>query len=172
MSLKPQIAAVAGLFLSALLNGCAGMAKPEAMTATPAVAGHRSAADISVDVSQTGSSRISNDGYAEALRDSISKSGLFASVSPTGARYRLSAIIGDVDQPNAGLSFTVRMAVTYALIDNQAHKTLWAQTISSQHSAGFGDAFSADKRLRVADEGAAKANIEQALRQIAALNLL
>ncbi len=47
----------------------------------------------------------------------------------------------------------------------------WAQTIPGEQTAHFSDSVLAATRLRLAEEGAAKANIEQALTQIAALNL-
>jgi hypothetical protein len=63
------------------------------------------------------------------------------------------------------------MDVSYTLIDTQAIKTLWSQTISGEHTAHLSDAVLASTRLRRTEEAAAKANIEQALTQIAALNL-
>lgn len=52
-----------------------------------------------------------------------------------------------------------------------ASKALWTQTIPSEHTAHFSDWVLAATRLRRAEEAAAKANIEQALKQIATLNL-
>jgi hypothetical protein len=43
--------------------------------------------------------------------------------------------------------------------------------IPSEHTARFSDSVLAATRLRRAEEGAAKANIEQALTRIATLNL-
>jgi hypothetical protein len=165
-------AAVASLALAAsLLGGCASAARPGAMSATLVTPVRKSTGDVSVTVSGGSASEISNDAFAQALRDSIEGSGSFAKVSPSGARYQLQALIGSVDHPSAGVSFSVKMDVSYTLIDTQASKALCTQTISSEHTAHFSDSVLAATRLRRAEEGAAKANIEQALTRIAALNL-
>jgi hypothetical protein len=141
------------------------------MSTTLVVPVQKSTGDVSVTVSGGSASEISNDAFTQALRDSIESSGTFAKVSPSGARYQLKALIGGVDHPSAGVSFTVKMRVSYILIDTQASKALWTQAIPSEHTAHFSDAVLAATRLRRAKEGAAKANIEQALTQIASLNL-
>jgi hypothetical protein len=172
MKFRLKIAAVAAVALAAsLLGGCASAARPEAMSTTLAMPMHKSTSDVSVTVSGGSASEISNDAFAQTVRDSIERSGTFAKVSPSGARYQLKALIGSVDHPSAGVSFTVKTDVSYTLIDTQASKALWTQTIPSEHTAHFGDAVLAATRLRRAEEGAAKANIEQALMQIATLNL-
>ena len=156
---------------AALFGGCASPARPEAISTTLVMPVHKSTGEVSVTVSGGSASEISNEAFAQALRDSIERSGIFAKVLPSGARYELKALIGSVDHPAAGVSFTVKMQVSYTLADTQASKALWTQTIPSEHTAGFSDAVVANTRLRRAEEGAAKANIEQALTQIATLNL-
>jgi hypothetical protein len=172
MKFRINVAAVASAALAAaLLGGCASPARPDAI-GTTIVPAHKSTGDVSVAVTGGTASEISNDAFAQALRDSIEKSGIFAKVGRSGgARYQLQALVDRIDHPSAGVSFTVKMDVSYTLIDTQAIKTLWSQTISGEHIAHFGDAVLASTRLRRAEEGAAKANIEQALTQIAALNL-
>ena len=117
------------------------------------------------------SSQISNDAFEQALRDSIASSGLFHAVPKTGGRYRLTAFIGKVDQPFLGASMTVKMDVSYTLVDTQSGKNVWAKNISSEYKAKFGDSLVGATRLRLANEGAAKANIHQALTELAALQL-
>jgi len=172
MKFRLNIAAlVSGVLAASLLGGCASPARPEAISATLVMPVHKSTGDVSVTVSGGSAAEISNDAFAQALRDSIERSGIFARVLPSGARYQLQAHIGNVDHPSAGVSFTVKMEVSYTLVDTQASKALWTQTIPSEHTAGLSDAVVANTRLRKAEEGAAKANIEQALTQIATLNL-
>lgn len=60
------------------------------------------------ETSSMGASQISSEAFAKALAESIEKSGLFAKVSTAGARYRLTAFIGKVDQPMFGFSMTVK----------------------------------------------------------------
>lgn len=123
------------------------------------------------ETSSMGASQISDEAFAQALRDSIEKSGLFAKVSPSGARYKLTGFIGKVDQPLIGLSLTVKMEVNYSLVDTQSGTTVWAKDIASEYTAMTGEAFAAVKRLRLANEGAARENIQQAIAAMAALKL-
>jgi len=165
---------VAGVMLAA---GCATPATSVAMTATSATAVHQIGSDVSVAVSggketsSMGASQISDQAFAQALRDSIEKSGLFAKVSPSGARYKLTGFIGKVDQPLMGFSLTVKMEVSYTLVDTQSGTTLWTKDIASQYTAKPGEAFAAVKRLRLANEGAARENIQQAIAAMATLTL-
>jgi hypothetical protein len=172
MKFRLNVAPMASLALAAsLLGGCASASRPAAISTTLVMPVHKSTGDVSVTVSGGIAPEISNDAFAQALRDSIERSGTFAKVSPSGARYQLKALIGRVDHPSAGVSFTVKMDVSYTLIETQASKALWTQTIPTEHTAHFSDAVLAATRLRRAEEGAAKANLEQALTQIATLNL-
>ncbi len=172
MKLTLNVAAVAFLALVASpLGGCASAARPEAISTTLVMPVHKSTGDISVTVSGGSAAEISNDAFAQALRDSIERSGTFAQVRPSGARYQLKVLIGSLVHPSAGVSFTVKMDVSYTLIDTLSTNALWTQMIPSEHTAHFSDSVLAATRLRRAEEGAAKANIEQALTHIAALNL-
>jgi hypothetical protein len=162
---------------AALTAGCATASKPDDMVATPATLVHRNSASVSVAVSggkETNpmwESQISDDAYAQALRDSIQKSGLFANVTDGSANYRLNAFIGKVDQPVFGLSFTVKLEVSYTLVDARSGKTVWQKDIKSQYTAHPSDAFVGVTRLRLANEGAARANIQQALAAMSTLSL-
>lgn len=163
--------------MATLAGGCATPANSVAMVATPATPVHQIGADVSVAVSggsttsSMGASQISDDAFAQALRDSIEKSTLFTKVSPSGARYKLTAFIGKVDQPLMGFSLTVKMEVSYSLADTQSNKTVWNQDIKSEYTAKTSEAFAAVKRLRLANEGAARENIQQAIAAMAALTL-
>jgi hypothetical protein len=170
--------AITGLLVSAaLIGGCASGSKPDAMVAQVVAPVHRNAGDVSIAVSggketsKMGASQISNDAFAQALRESIEKAGLFSSVAADGARYRLTGFIGKVDQPMFGFSFTVKMEVSYALKDTKSGSTLWTKDINSEYTATAGQAFAGVERLRLANEGAARENIRQALTEMAALTL-
>lgn len=162
---------------AALAAGCATPANSVAMVATPATPVHQIGSDVTIAVSggsatsSAGASQISDDGFAQALHDSIEKSGLFAKVSPSGAHYKLAAFIGKVDQPLFGFSITVKMEVSYALTDTQSSKAVWSKSIESEYTAKTGEAFAGIKRLRLANEGAARENIRQAIAAMAALTL-
>jgi len=166
------------LFVGAtLLAGCAAPTKPDQMVAEAVGPVHKSASDVSVAVSggketsSAGKSQISNEAFADALRASIDKAGLFSKVADSGTRYRLTSFIGKLDQPNFGFSMTVKMEVSYTLKDTQSGTTVWTKDIESEHTAGAGEAFAGVTRLRLATEGAAKDNIAKAIAEISALNL-
>jgi hypothetical protein len=163
---------------AASLTGCATASKPESMVPATIVAATRtSTSDISVlvaggkETSKMGASQISDDAFAQALRDSITKAALFKAVAPNGGRYKLSAFIGKVDQPTMGFSMTVKMEVSYTLVDTQSGATVWSKNIPSTYTAKAGEAFAGVTRLRLANEGAAKDNIQQAITALSALEL-
>ena len=161
----------------AAISGCATGSKPDAMVAQIVAPVHKSEGDVSVAVSggketsKMGASQISDDAFAQALRDSIGKAGLFAKVSTEGARYRLTGFIGKVDQPMFGFSMTVKMEVSYTLKDTQSGNTVWTRDINSEYTAKASAAFAGVERLRLANEGAARENILQAVTEMAGLTL-
>lgn len=178
MSLNTHSASGAALIAFAcLLAGCATGARPEAMVAEKVAIAHPSSSDVSIVVSggkatsSTGASQISDDAFAQALRDSITSSGLFSAITANGGRYKLTAFIGKVDQPMMGFSLTVKMEVSYTLADTQSNRSVWSKNVASEYTAKVSDAFAAVERLRLANEGAAKANIHQAITEMAALQL-
>jgi hypothetical protein len=160
-----------------LIGGCATGAKSEGMVVQQSVVPHAIPSTVTVAVSggsktsSTGASQISDDAFAQALRDSITKTGLFKEVSAAGGRYKLTAFIGKVDQPVMGFAMTVKMDVSYTLVDTQTGKTVWSKDIASEHTAQVSEAFAGIKRLRVANEGAAQANIERAIVAMSSLPL-
>jgi hypothetical protein len=178
MSSRSLLAVVTSVLVAAsVLSGCATASKPDAMVAKPVAVTHASSSDVSVtvaggqDTSKMGASQISDDAFAQALRDSITQSGLFKAVAATGGRYKLSAFIGKVDQPMMGFSMTVKMEVSYTLVDTTSGKAVWSKNIASEHTAKASEAFAGVTRLRLANEGAARDNIEQALTEMSTLQL-
>jgi hypothetical protein len=177
MKLRSTCAAAAVMVLTVGLTGCATGAKPDAMVVEKVAIAHQSSSNITVVVgggkatSSMGASQISDTDFAQALSDSIAKSGLFKEVLASGGRYKLNAFIGKVDQPMMGFSMTVKMEVSYTLVDTQSGKTVWSKNVASEYTAKASAAFAGVKRLELANEGAAKANIEQTITEISAVGL-
>jgi hypothetical protein len=168
------------LLLAAILicAGCATGAKPEAMTAVLTIPVHQSPSTVAVsvlggrDTSAMGASQISDEDFATALRQSIEQSKLFARVSDEGTtNYQLQAFITQVNHPYFGASMTVSMEVDYTLSRTQPKQTVWHKTMTSSYTAPFSAAFVGATRLRLAMEGAARRNIEQAIQEISQLRL-
>jgi hypothetical protein len=148
------------------------------MVAAPEGEVHHSKETVSVVVtggsqtSSTGLSQISDKDFAQALRESIEKSGLFAkALEGQGGTYRLQAYIGELAQPFVGFDMTVTMEVGYTLMEARSEKVVWKKAIRSTYTATTKDAIVAATRVQRANEGAARKNIEQALSEISKLNL-
>ena len=161
-----------------LCGGCATASKPTAMVADVVQVEHRNAASVAVtvtggaDTSSMGASNISNDDFAAAIRDSIEKSGVFASIATAGAgEYQINAQIVRLDRPILGFSFTVTMEVTWRLLWTSSQEVVWEKSVTSSFTATTGDAFVGVTRLRLANEGAARANIKDAITQLGSLTL-
>ena len=158
--------------------GCASSAKPEAMISVPASAVHQSASDVAVtaiggkETSAMFISQISNEDFALALRDSFEKAGLFKKALASGpARYALDAFIVQLNQPMFGASMTVSMEVSYTLSRTEPKEVILKKGIFSTYTAAFGEAFVGATRLQMANEGAARKNIEQVIQEISSLKL-
>lgn len=169
----------ATLALTALLalTGCATPATQQAMTPTSVVVTEKHAGSVSVKVtggketSAAGKSQISDAAFRQAIVDSIQKSQVFESVADAGNAYQLTAAIIGMDQPSFGLSFTVKMEAGWTLKRVDTGAVVWQEIIKSEHTATTSDAFAGVARLRMANEGAARNNISQALEKISKLKL-
>ncbi|HEY5896641.1 MAG TPA: hypothetical protein VIV54_03695 [Burkholderiales bacterium] len=161
----------------AVLSGCATPANQEAMmvSVSPNVAlsipqelrGQVEVKDV-VGGRETNpmlNSNISSSAFDAALRGSLRNAGL-AAASPQAGRYLLSATIGNVQQPFLGFDMTVTMTVDYDLIERISNKTAWKTTVTRPYTAKAGDSFLGVERLRLANEGAARTNIEAFIEEL------
>ena len=163
----------------AQFSGCASASTAAGMTtavATPAAAKHSQSVVVQVtggsESNSMGASQISSADFASAIQTSIAQSGLFAKLAPAAdADYEIDVHIVRLTQPTFGLSFTVTMEADWSLVLRSQKKTVWEKAITSTFTATVSDAFAGVKRLRLANEGAAKKNIEDAITQISALTL-
>jgi ABC-type uncharacterized transport system auxiliary subunit len=176
-----KIRFLAGLILlsgALFLGGCATPSQPAAMVAAPlgSVTKHAQAISVTVtggtETSAAGASKISNSDFAEAVGQSITQSGLFARTAAANmSDYQLDLQIVRLDQPMIGFSMTVTLEVTWKLARRNDHQIVWQKAITSTYTAKAGDAFAGVTRLRLATEGAARGNIQDAMGQMSALIL-
>lgn len=166
------------LALVSLVSACAVSSQPKAMIAAPAGEVHHSKETVSVAVtggketSSVGGSQISSKDFAEALRESIEKSGLFSkAIDAEGGTYKLGAYIGELAQPVLGFDMTVTLEVSYTLTDTRSQKPVWKKSIRSTYTATTKDSIIGATRLQMANEGAARKNIEEAITEMSKLNL-
>jgi hypothetical protein len=173
---RPAALLSAGLALL-LLAGCATGAKPKAMVPREFhITGHHAQ---SIAVTVTGGkktnpmwkSEISSEDFDQAVRDSITQSGVFAlAQTKVPADYALQVNLIKTLSPNAGFSLTVTLLAQWQLSD-KAGKTLLDEYLSTPYTAEVGEAFVAVKRLRLAAEGAARENIKEGLRRLSEMQL-
>lgn len=168
------------LFVS-VLAGCASPAKIESMTVAPSQVSAQSfdpalQSNVQLDDVQGGSktnplwtSEIDGGDFQEALRQSLDNAGLLNNNDQ--APLSLTANLIRVEQPLFGLDFKVTTVVEYVLLDKASGKVLMRETLTTPYTAGVGDAFVAVKRLRLANEGAAKENIAALLKRLATLQV-
>ena len=108
-------------------------------------------------------SEISSEDFKAALEASLVRAGIFSERGP----LTLRADILSVEQPMFGLDLKVLMEVRYNLIDARG-RVRFDRTIRSEYTAGVSDEFVAVTRLKIANEGAARANIANLLQVLGA----
>lgn len=162
------------VFTFAFLWGCASGARIENMTYEGIQKGYTSKLENNTDIGEVsggyntnpfGSSNIDNESFYYAVRESLKKQGLYS----YKGTYQLIIQLIDLDKPLIGIDMTVTTSVNYTLIDTSNGRTIFTETIVTQHTATMSDAFTASKRIRLANEGAAKKNIELLLDKLARL---
>lgn len=173
-----SLSGAAVVAVALVLGGCASPANRDAMVANQVHVAKKFASSVSVDVkgggdtSSLGSSNISSADLKAAIEKSISQTGLFRTVVQTpGGDYELGVSVVRLAKPAFGLSFTVDMEAGWTLSKVSDHSVVWRQGIQSSHTASMSDAFVGVERLRIAVEGAARANIAKGLQAIGELNL-
>jgi hypothetical protein len=167
---------VACLALAAIpCASCAYPAEAKAMVPTEFAVTNRHAASACVQVNggketdPMWRSNISGPAYAEALAMAITQSGVFAAVvGSAAADCRLVVdLIKVVDDGSFELEVTV--VAQWRLFDLATGGKLSDQAVVTTFLATLGDAFVGATRKRIANEGAARMNIKEGLRQLSEL---
>lgn len=162
----------------AVLSGCATPATQVGMTASaPQMASSLTIPDelkgqIAIkDVVGGGetnpmlASNISSSDFEAALEASLRNVGLGAPNRQSG-KFLLSSTLVNIAKPFVGVDLTVTTTIHYDLIRRSSNKTAWAKTISSAYTAKFSESFLATERLRLANEGSARTNIETFIKEL------
>lgn len=159
-------------FLAAMISGCATPARVGAMTAASSepppelLAGAVSVGDVSGGRATDPMDRsdVDNEGLRGALQASLQNAGMLA--PPNSARFVLSAAMLNIERPIVGLDLDVTADISYSL--TEGGKQLWSERISKTYTAKWAEAFAAVERLRIANEGAIRTNIEQLIARLKA----
>ena len=166
------------ILLGLVCSGCPASIKSEAMIPLAPISVHKSTSDVGIavlgatDISAPKPVRISDEDFAQSLRESFEKSGLFRkSVTGAQAAYQLQAVFVQLDYALPGLEVQASMEVNYTLASTAQKKVLWERGVFTTHAVGYGESLIPMTRLQLATEGAARRNIEQAIQEISKLQL-
>ncbi len=109
-------------------------------------------------------SQINNTNFKEALIRSLKIANLYQDVS--GAKYKLDANLIKLGQPLFGFNLTVDCQVHYSLLDVQSNRKIFDKDITTSYTAKLNDSLYAPARLKIANEGAARKNIQEFIKEI------
>jgi len=159
---------------AALALACASPAKPGSMK--PALEGRfapEPAQSVNIQTSggqetfPLGRSKISNRGFTEALAAALEESGLFYAVVDRVGDYDLYVHIEELRQPHFAWTMEVRLVTSWSLTRRGEREPTWSDVVFTDYGVPFPVEFSGIKRLRLANEGAARSNIEKAIVEMA-----
>lgn len=166
-----------------MLAGCAAPARIDQMTAAPKSEVVRTIGNspfkASVAIKEVSGGQKTNpmwksnvDGkdFEKALEASLRAAGLLTDKNEAGA-YHLIANLEKMDQPFMGFNMTVTAHVRYELVDSKTGKSIFTKEISTPFTAKMSDAFMGVERLKIANEGATRSNIDQFIEEISGFNL-
>ncbi|QJR11152.1 hypothetical protein DSM104443_02224 [Usitatibacter rugosus] len=177
-ALTRRFAVATILAVAAVLAGCASPASRESMAPPPVTVAKKFPLTLTVEAkggSETGamdSSNISDADLKAAIESAVTSSGLFKSiVQGKGGDYELTVTVTQLSKPSFGASFTVNLEAGWVLVKASDKSVAMRKSIQSSHTASMGDSLVGVTRLKLAVEGAARANITQGLQAIAALSL-
>ena len=163
-----KFTAIALMILS--LSACAGGPRLEAMVAdvsTNAVISENSPLWKSTGIGQiTGSaktnklwkSKVPKQEFEDALRQSLN---LHAILSEGSGTYKVSATLKELRQPFIGLELAVTARVRYKVTRTRDQAVLFDREITQTHTSTLKDSYVFSDRLKLANEGAIKANIKK-----------
>ena len=168
----------------ALLAGCAAPARVDQMQVNLPMATRTAAAtsvlhnEIGIKDVAGGSettpmwmSKVSSADFERAHEASLKDAGLL-SPNRQGSKFQLIATLQKLDQPFMGASLTVTATVTYSLINRATNKEVFSRTYAPPYTAAWNAAFLGTERLRLANEGAIRANIEAFINELLAQNIV
>jgi len=115
-------------------------------------------------------SKIGNDNFKASLEQSLKQAQLLAVDNQQG-KYLLEVNLVSVDQPMIGLDLKVTTTVAYSLLEKNTGQKVFYKTITTPYTATFSDAPLAFVRLKVANEGSARENIENIIDELLKLDI-
>jgi len=171
------------LVLAAALAGCAAPARIDQMkvdsplATRTAIASSPLKANVAIKDVTGGSetnpmwmSSVSSQGFERALEASLRDAGLLSAGRQMGI-YQLQAHMQKLDQPFIGASMAVTSTVQYVLIERASGKQVAARSWVTPYTAAWNASFLGAERLKLANEGSARENIQQLIGWLAGLKV-
>ena len=161
------------VFIAAFAGGCASGAMSRNMVPKDLTVANHHPYSVMVKVeggretSAASPSQISSPEFQSAIVESLMTHGVFKTVLTEGnTDYKLEVAILDLRQPLLGFNMTVTIETAWKLTNLRDGGTVMSENLTNSYTATVGDAFAGVKRLRLANEGAARENIRDALKKI------
>ena len=161
---------------SIALSACATPARVENMVVAAGVAEARSDLVGGLCVTEvTGgeetnplwTSEVDDASFRAALEQSLRNNRLAAG-DAGDCRYNLEANLLGLAQPIAGFGLEVTSHVNYSVQAHESGDPYYLTTVTAVYTGAFDDAFAYNERLRLANEGAIRRNIEQFISRLLA----
>jgi len=168
------------LLLAAFSLACAGACSPPA-TYSAMVAGapmgqapapvYRNGTSVGSvalarDVGTPWTSSVAPDQVQQALVQTLAVAGLG---QPANGRFRLDGRLLTLSRPYAGFAMTVTAAIAWRLTDTTNGAVVYDRTLQGLGTATLDDAVDNNNRLRIADQRAVRANLQQLVQDLYAL---
>ena len=114
-------------------------------------------------------SEVDNPSFRSALTSSL-KNHELAAATQSSCAYDLNANMLGLAQPSRGFDLEVTAHVNYEVVHHASDDPYFLKSVNTAYTADVGDAFAAIKRLRLANEGAVRENIEEFIRALLMYN--
>ncbi len=121
---------------------------------------------IGQDTATPWRSAVGPDQVRDALVETLAVSQLG---QPNNGRYRLDVLLLQLEKPFAGFAMTVTATMAYRMINVATGAVVYERTLKGLGTATLNDAIDNNNRLRIADQRAIRANIEQMVLDLLAL---
>lgn len=108
-------------------------------------------------------SNVSNENFRAALEQSLA---LHAMTAPDRGRYLVNAELVSLDRPLGGFDLTVTAKAHYTVIATGSQAVKLDTTMETPYTANFSDSVLGVERLRLASEGAMRANIDAFIKRL------
>ena len=111
-------------------------------------------------------SAVGPDQVQQALVQTLAAAGLG---QPANGRFRLDGQLLTLSRPYAGFAMTVTAAIAWRLTDITNGAVVYDRMLQGLGTATLDDAVDNNNRLRIADQRAIRANLQQLVQDLSAL---